>query len=130
MDDETTLTLSIATFEGPPPVGLRPLPPLLEGERAYLVEVHPPRLAPCIFAVRRSLPEARTVADSVHPAVADVLIRELLLPCDATTLEHALTELRTWSRDAAGVWSPAIDGFALRQMDDCTAVVGAFARGS
>jgi hypothetical protein len=130
-DDAITEQLPTATFEGPSPLGLQPLPEPLEGERAYLVEVHAPRREPGLLAVRRSLLEARIVADSVHPGVADVCIRELLLPCDVATSMRALSDLRTWSRDAAGVWSPAFEAFALRESDPGETVnIGAFARGS
>ena len=138
MDDDTTLIpafppigddlteqTTTATFEGPSPFGLRPLPPPLEGERAYLVEVHAPRRPPGLLAVRRSLQEASDVANAVHPGVADVTIRELLLPCDEASLLRALGELRTWTRDAAGRWTPALD-----VPGGDTTTIGAFARGS
>ena len=133
--DDVTEQTTTATFEGPSPFGLRPLPPPLEGERAYLVEVHAPRRPPGLLAIRRTLQEASGVANDVHPGVADVTIRELQLPCDATSLMRALAELRTWTRDAAGVWSPPLpshDDDADRTLDGSgeTTTLGAFARGS
>jgi hypothetical protein len=116
-DDAVTEETTTATFEGPSPFGLRPLPPPLEGERAYLVEVQAPRRPPGLLAIRSSLEGARAAAESVHPGVADVVIRELLLPCDAASLMRALAELRTWSRDAAGVWTPSLEAAKPREED-------------
>lgn len=119
MDDITTATLCIEddlltdqmaaiTRETPAFFEPTPLPSPLEGDPAYLVEVRTARRPPALFAIRATLEEARAVADAVHVSVADVVIREVPLPCDAESLVRVLGSLRSWSRDAAGSWSPAM----------------------
>lgn len=81
-----------------------PIPPPDHGDPAYLVEVRPPHRAPTLLAIRATLPEAMTMAATVHPAFADVIIRELSLPCDAEALAHAVRRQRVWNRTADGAW--------------------------
>lgn len=70
---------------------------------AYLVEVRRPRTPPTLFAIRATLVDAQTAAAAVHPGVAEVVIHEVPLPCDAATLARRLGDLRTWTRDG-DVW--------------------------
>ena len=114
-DQVAAVTLETPVFPAP-----MPIPPPLEGEPAYLIEARAPRRQPALLAVRGSLSAARRFADGVHPSAADLIIRELPLPCDAATLVRAMAELRTWSRQADGRWSPRIDE------DNETVVIGAF----
>jgi hypothetical protein len=93
-------TLEASVFEEP-----FPLPPPLHGEPAYLVEVRPANRPPTLLAVRATLEDAQTLAATVHPAVADVTIRELPLPCDALSLARAAAMQRVWCRSADGEWS-------------------------
>jgi hypothetical protein len=95
-------TVEQAIFDEP-----LPLPPPSHGDPAYFVEVRRPRGTPSLLAVRTTLDEAVDVAASVHPGIADVIIRELALPCDAESLLHAATGARTWSREPNGRWVPA-----------------------
>jgi hypothetical protein len=81
-----------------------PIPPATHGDPAYLVEVRPPHRPPSLLAIRATLAEAMTIAATVHPAFADVLIRELALPCDADALAHAVDRQRVWNRTADGGW--------------------------
>lgn len=108
-DDSTeqmaALTVEQTLFDEP-----MPLPPSAHGDPAYFVEVKPPRGAPRLLAVRTNLADALHVAHGVHPSVADVVIRELSLPCDAASLERAATHARTWSREPNGRWTPEISG--------------------
>jgi len=101
------LTVEQTLFDEP-----MPLPPESHGDPAYFVEVR--RVSdgllgtPSLLAVRTTLDEAVNVAAAVHPSVADVLIRELALPCDAESLLRAATSARTWSREPNGRWVPAL----------------------
>lgn len=70
---------------------------------AYLVEVRRPRTPPTLFAVRATLADAKAAAEVVHPGVAEVVIHEVPLPCDAATLARRLGDLRTWTREGH-VW--------------------------
>jgi hypothetical protein len=98
-------TEQIRAFDEP-----APLPEALEGEPAYLLEVRAPRRAPSLYAVRTTLVEACLVAESIHPSVADVVIREVRLPCDAESLVRLMAEMRAWSRDPDGAWVPPLPG--------------------
>lgn len=118
-DDAATLETEAITVEVEP-VRIAAVPRALEGEPAYLVEIHRPRRASTLLAVRATLEDARLVAESVHPAVAEVVVRELPLPCDSETLLRALGASRLWSRDAQGVWTPAFDD------PGATQIVGSF----
>lgn len=70
---------------------------------AYLVEVRRPRTPPTLFAIRATLADAQAAAEAVHPGVAEVVIHEVPLPCDAATLARRLGDLRTWTREGH-VW--------------------------
>lgn len=85
-----------------------PLPLPAASEPAYLVEVRGPRTAPKLLAVRETLDDALRVASGVHPGVADVVIHEVPLPCDAGALLAAMTDRRSWSRAPNGAWTPAL----------------------
>jgi len=98
-------TQQIRAFDEP-----APLPQTLEGEPAYLVEVRAPRRSPSLYAVRSTLVDACLVAEAIHPSVADVVIREVRLPCDAESLVRLMSEMRAWSRDPDGAWSPPLPG--------------------
>ncbi len=106
-DDPTeqmaALTVEQTLFDQP-----MPLPPSEHGEPAYFVEVRRPRGTSSLLAVRNTLDEAVFIAGSVHPSVADVLIRELSLPCDAEAMLRAATSARTWCREPTGCWVPAL----------------------
>jgi len=117
-DDGSTLETEAITVEVPPIVP--DLPAALEGEPAYMVEIHPSRGAPTLLAIRATLEEARLVAEAVHPAIAEVVIREMPLPCDADSLVRVLTDSRLWSRDESGAWSPPFDDA------DATQIIGSF----
>lgn len=66
---------------------------------AYLIEVRRPRAAPTLLAIRATLADAQSVAEGVHPGVAEVVIHEVPLPCDAATLARRMGDLRTWTRE-------------------------------
>ena len=66
---------------------------------AYLVEVRRPRAAPTLFAIRPTLDDAMLAAEGVHPGLAEVVIHEIPLPCDAETLARRMGGLRSWTRD-------------------------------
>lgn len=85
-----------------------PLPIPAVSEPAYLIEVRGGRATPKLLAVRDSLDEAVRVATTVHPSVADVVIHEVPLPCDAAALIAAMAESRSWSRAPNGTWTPAL----------------------
>lgn len=97
------LTVEQTLFDEP-----MPLPVSAHAEPAFFVEVRRPRGTACLLAVRNTLDEAVFVAGSVHPSVADVLIRELPLPCDPEAMLHAARVARTWSREPNGRWVPAL----------------------
>lgn len=96
------LTVEQTLFDEP-----MPLPPASHGDPAYLVEVRRPRGTPSLLAVRTTLEDAFDIAASVHPSVADVIIRELSLPCDAESLVRAASGARSWSREPNGRWVAA-----------------------
>jgi hypothetical protein len=98
--ESPAMTAEMTLFDEP-----LPLPPPLEGEPVYLVEVQE-RGTTRLLAARSTLEDAVRVAGGVHPAIADVTIRELPLPCDAETLARAMASLRTWTRTPDGCWSP------------------------
>jgi hypothetical protein len=89
------------------PALIEPLPST--SEPAYFIEVRPPRGAPRLLSARAALDDALSVAAAIHPSVADVTIREVLLPCDVSSLGEAFSRGRSWSREPNGVWSPALD---------------------
>jgi len=91
------LTVEQTLFDEP-----MPLPKVIEP--AYLIEVRPVHGMPRLFAVRDTLDDAIRIAAGVHPGIADVIIREVPLPCDVI----ALTESRSWSRAPNGTWSPSL----------------------
>ncbi|MGZ3453202.1 MAG: hypothetical protein ACXVEF_26605 [Polyangiales bacterium] len=93
------LTVEQTLFDQP-----LPIPPPMQGEPAYLVEVRPPHRAPSLLAIRTTLHDAISIATTVHPAFADVTIRELALPCDAESLARAVARQRVWNRTADGQW--------------------------
>jgi hypothetical protein len=99
------LTCELPHFAAP-----TPLPQPLAGEPGYLVEVRSARRPPMLLAIRTTLVDACLVAEAVHPGVADVVIREVPLPCDAESLVKLMAEMRTWSRDASGEWTPPLPG--------------------
>lgn len=80
-----------------------PLPVPSVAEPVYLIEVRAARGTPRLLAVRDVLEDAIHVAESVHPSVADVVIREVALPCDAQSFFAPAK--RTWSRAPDGTWS-------------------------
>lgn len=122
-DDGATIETDAITAEMSPPE-MRALPSALEGTPAYLVEVHAPRKLPCLMAVLATLEEARLVAESVHPAIADVVVRELPLPCDATSLVRAMGTCRSWTRDGRGAWTPSFE--SPGEDPGATQIVGSF----
>lgn len=101
-DDATVETPAITTeatlFDEP-----MPIPSVTEP--AYLIEVETARRPGRLIAVRVTLDDAMYVAESIHPGVGEVTIREVALPCDADTF--CASTSRTWSRGPEG-------GFRLR----------------
>ncbi len=87
-DQDTTARIPVESFDAP----LRLSP-------AYLIEVRRPRAAPTLLAIRSTLADAQSVAEGVHPGVAEVVIHEVPLPCDAATLARRMGDLRTWTRE-------------------------------
>ena len=69
------------------------------------IEVETARRPGRLIAVRVTLDDAMYVAESIHPGVGEVTIREVALPCDADTF--CASTSRTWSRGPEG-------GFRLR----------------
>ncbi len=104
-DDPTeqtpALTLEQPIFDEPAPIPAYTEP-------AYLVEVRAPHGTPRLLAVRDSLDEAARIASGIHPGVADVVIHEVPLPCDAASLVAAMQQNRSWSRAPDGTWSPSL----------------------
>lgn len=90
----------LATLETP--LFDEPLPVPSIGEPAYLVEARGSSLPPRLIAVRETLEDAKHVAESVHPAAADVAIHEVQLPCDAETFTRSM--IRSWHRQPDGTW--------------------------
>ena len=97
------LTAELSAFEAP-----APLAEPLSGEPAYLVEARPPAGGAMLVAVRASLLDALVAAGAVHPGVADVVVREMPLPCDADSLVRVMGAMRTWSRAPDGSWWPPL----------------------
>ncbi len=105
-ETDTFDALRASTLEQPVFDEPLPLPAPLCGDPIYLVEVRPPHGEASLLAARTTLDDAMRIADSVHPSVADVTIRELPLPCDAASLARAIASLRSWSRAPNGAWTP------------------------
>lgn len=97
------LTAELSAIEAP-----APLAEPLSGEPAYLVEARPPFAGALLVAVRATLLEAVAAAGAVHPGVADVVVREMPLPCDAESLVRVMGAMRTWSREPDGSWWPPL----------------------
>lgn len=97
------LTAEIEAFAAPTPLAAP-----LTGEPAYLVEARPASGTALLVAVRASLREAVRAADGVHPGVADVVVREMPLPCDADSLVRVMGSMRSWTREADGLWWPPL----------------------
>jgi hypothetical protein len=97
------LTAEIEAYEAP-----TPLAEPLTGAPAYLVEACPASGQALLVAVRATLRDALAAADAVHPGVADVVVRELPLPCDASSLLRAMGTMRAWTREADGLWWPPL----------------------
>lgn len=95
------LTLEQPIFNEPAPI------PVIS-EPAYLVEVRAPHGSPRLLAVRGTVEEAAHIASGVHPSVADVVIHEVPLPCDAASLIAAMQQNRSWTRTPDGTWSPEL----------------------
>ena len=96
-DEETVevpaITAEATLFDEPLPIGC-------VTEPAYLIEVETAGRAPRLIAVRATLDDAKYVAESIHPVVGDVTIREIDLPCDAATF--CANASRTWKRAPNG----------------------------
>jgi hypothetical protein len=97
------LTIELNAFDAP-----APLAEPLSGDPAYLVEARPPAGGALLVAVRATLHEAVAAAGTVHPGVADVVVREMPLPCDAESLVRVMGAMRTWSREPDGSWWPPL----------------------
>ena len=98
------LTAEFAPLEVPAPIA----DPLC-GEPAYLVEARPPHRTAVLLAVKATLAEAIRAANGVHPSVADVIVREMPLPCDIASITSVMGAMRSWSREADGTWWPPLD---------------------
>ncbi len=98
------LTVEASALDAP-----SPLAEPLTGEPAYLVEARPPAGSLMLIAVRETLAGALSVADAVHPSVADVVIREVQLPITADGLVDEMGSMRAWTREPDGTWWPPIE---------------------
>ncbi len=80
---------------------------------AYLVEVHSSARSARLLAIRGTFVEAHAIADAAPPD-ADVVVRELALPCDAEAIVNAAAgRCRFWRRPPLGdSYEPSTDPHA------------------